>query len=100
MSFPLQVATQDNVLAARVRGVLNSGPEWTSTLTGSSATTSLTAITDSTGGTAANTITAIVAPPANAITSLTADMQACRLGLASVTAKVNTILTLLRNLNA
>jgi hypothetical protein len=100
MSFPLQTATQDNVLAAQIRGVLNNGPEWTSTLTGSSATTSLTAITDSTGGTAANTITAIVAPAANATTSLTADMQACRLGLASVAAKVNTILTLLRNLNA
>ena len=100
MSFPLQTATQDNVLAARVRGVLNNGPEWTSTLTGSTATTSLTAITDSTGGTAANTIPAIVVPAGNATSSLTADMTAVRTGLASVTAKVNTILTLLRNLNA
>lgn len=100
MSLPLSVSTQDQVLAAGVRGVLNNGPEWTSTLTGSSATTSLTAITDSTGGTAANTIPAIVVPASNATTSLTADMTAVRTGLASVTAKVNTILTLLRNLNA
>lgn len=100
MSLPLSVSTQDQVLAASIRGVLNSGPEWTSTLTGSAAATSLTAITDSTGGTAANTIPAIVVPASNATTSLTADMTAVRTGLASVTAKVNTILTLLRNLNA
>jgi hypothetical protein len=100
MALPLSVRTQDQVLAAGIRGVLNNGPEWTSTLTGSSVTTSLTAITDSTGGTAANTIAAITAPAANATTSLTADMTAVKDGLASVSAKVNTILTLLRNLNA
>jgi len=96
MSFPLQTATQDNVLAARVRGILNNGPEWTSTLTGSSATTSLTAIADSTGGTATNAIAAITA----GTTYAQADLTAVKNGLASVTAKVNTILTLLRNLNA
>ena len=96
MSFSLQTATQDNVLAAQVRGVLNNGPEWTSTLTGSSATTSLTAITDSTGGTASNTIAAITA----GATYAQADLTAVKNGLASVSAKVNTILTLLRNLNA
>lgn len=96
MSFPLQVATQNNVLAAQVRGALNNGPEWTSTLTGSSATTSLTAITDSTGGTASNTIAAITAGASYA----QADLTAVKNGLASVSAKVNTILTLLRNLNA
>lgn len=96
MSSPLQTATQDNVLAAQVRGVLNNGPEWTSTLTGSSATTSLTAITDSTGGTASNTIAAITA----GATYAQADLTAVKNGLASVSAKVNTILTLLRNLNA
>jgi hypothetical protein len=96
MSFPLQTATQDNVLAAQVRGVLNNGPEWTSTLTGSSATTSLTAIIDSTGGSATNTIAAITA----GATYAQADLTAVKNGLASVTAKVNTILTLLRNLNA
>jgi hypothetical protein len=96
MSFPLQTATQNNVLAAQVRGVLNNGPEWTSTLTGSSATTSLTAIADSTGGTATNAIAAITA----GATYAQADLTAVKNGLASVTAKVNTILTLLRNLNA
>jgi len=96
MSSPLQTATQDNVLAAQIRGVLNNGPEWTSTLTGSSATTSLTAITDSTGGTASNTIAAITA----GATYAQADLTAVKNGLASVSAKVNTILTLLRNLNA
>jgi hypothetical protein len=84
------------VLAAQIRGVLNNGPEWTSTLTGSSATTSLTAIVDSTGGTATNTIAAITA----GATYAQADLTAVKNGLASVTAKVNTILTLLRNLNA
>lgn len=96
MSLPLSVSTRDQVLAAAVRGVLNNGPEWTSTLTGSTATTSLTAITDSTGGTAANTIAAITAGVGYA----QADMTAVKDGLASVSAKVNTILTLLRNLNA
>ena len=100
MSLPLSVRTQDQVLAAAVRGVLNNGSDWTSTLTGSAVATSLTAITDSTGGTAANTIAAITAPASNATTSLTADMTAVKDGLASVSAKVNTILTLLRNLNA
>ena len=96
MALPLSVRTQDQVLAAGIRGALNNGPEWTSTLTGSSATTSLTAITDSTGGTASNTIAAITA----GATYAQADLTAVKNGLASVSAKVNTILTLLRNLNA
>jgi hypothetical protein len=69
MSFPLQVATQDKVLAARVRGVLNKGPEWNTT--GSTLADATTSLADLAGGASA----------------------------ATIATKVNIILSLLRNLN-
>jgi hypothetical protein len=69
MSFPLQVATQDKVLAARVRGVLNKGPEWNTT--GSTLADATTSLADLAGGASA----------------------------ATIVTKVNIILSLLRNLN-
>jgi len=70
MSFPLQVRTQDKVLAAQVRGVLNQGPEW---------------------NTAGSTL-------ADATTSL-ADLVVGTSTLAQTQTKVNTILALIKNLN-
>jgi hypothetical protein len=97
MSFPLQTATVDQVLAAQIRGCLNAGADYsaTSTLQGTTATgaptasttVSLTALTDNSGGTASNTIAAI---------SDTATKNA----VASLTVKVNLLLNLIRNLNA
>jgi hypothetical protein len=69
MSFPLQVATQDKVLAAQVRGVLNKGPEWNTT--GSTLADATTSLADLAGGASA----------------------------ATIVTKVNIILSLLRNLN-
>ena len=97
MSFPKQTATQDQVFAAQVRCALNGGADYsaTSTLQGSTATgaptasttVSLTALTDSSGGTASNTLASI---------SDTATKNA----VASLAAKVNLLLALVRNLNS
>ena len=71
MSFPLQTRTQDNVLAAQVRGVLNNGPEW-----------------NTAGSTLANATTAL------------ADLVTGTATTAQIATKVNTILALIKNLNA
>ena len=70
MAFPLQVATQDKVLAARVRGVLNKGPEW-----------------NTTGSTLADATTSL------------ADLDTGTATAAQIATKVNTILALIKNLN-
>jgi len=70
MSFPLQVRTQDKVLAAKVRGILNQGPEW---------------------NTAGSTL-------ADATTSL-ADLNPGTATTAQIATKVNTLLALIKNLN-
>lgn len=57
------------------------------------------ALTDSTGGTASNTLAAITAPGANATTSLSADMTAVKNALASLAAKLALIQTQLSNAN-
>jgi len=57
------------------------------------------ALTDSTGGTASQTLAAITAPAANATTSLTADMTAVKNGLASLAAKLALVQTALKNAN-
>lgn len=95
MPYPLQTQTPAKVISAQIRGCLNNGPDWDSTLAGSSSTgtitgtttNSLTALTDSSGGTAANTIAAI---------SDTATKNA----VASLATKVNLLLSLIRNLNS
>ncbi len=51
-----------------------------------------TKVTDSTGGSASDTVAAITAPGANATTSLSADMAAVKNAIASLTAKVNKII--------
>jgi hypothetical protein len=71
MSFPLQTRAQDNVLAAQVRGVLNNGPEWNTA--GSTLADATTALADLVTGTATT---------------------------AQIATKVNTILALIKNLNA
>jgi hypothetical protein len=86
MSFPLQTATQNNVLAAQLRGALNNGPDWSSTFTTDGASTSLKAITISAG-----------TPSATSTITNTAYSAA---DIATIATKVNAILALLRNLQA
>lgn len=56
------------------------------------------ALTDNSGGAAGTALPVIVAPAANATTSLTADMTAARDGIATLTAKVNALTALVSNL--
>lgn len=95
MPLPLQTVTPAQVISAQIRGCLNNGPDWDSTLAGTTATgtitgsstNSLTALTDNSGGTASNTLASI---------SDTATKNA----VASLAAKVNLLLAMVRNLNA
>jgi len=86
MSFPLQTATQNNALAAQLRGALNNGPDWSSTFTTDGASTSLKAITISAG-----------TPSSTSTITNTAYSAA---DIATIATKVNAILALLRNLQA
>jgi len=80
MAFPLQVATQDHVLAAQVRNVLANGGTWTDVVV-------LTAAT----GTASNTIADVGA--AFNQTTLNNNFK-------SLAAKVNELIVLVNNVNA
>lgn len=71
--YPKQTTSQDNVLAAEVRAVLNNGKEW---------------------GTSGSTLATV--SDLNALSTPSAADLATVQGIAS---KVNTILALLRNLN-
>lgn len=80
MSLPLQVATQDNVLAAQVRNVLANGGTWTDVV----------ALTDNTG-------VDISASP-NTIANVT-DVQTAENAIARLAAKVNELVTLINRVN-
>jgi hypothetical protein len=80
MSFPLQIATQDNVLAARVRNVLANGGTWTDVV-------SLTAAS----GTASNTVTSV----GGSFSTTVLDNN-----FKSLSAKLNELITLVNNVNA
>jgi hypothetical protein len=80
MAFPLQVATQDHVLAAQVRNVLANGGTWTDVVV-------LTAAT----GTASNTIADVGA---------TFNQTTLNNNFKSLAAKVNELITLVNNVNA
>lgn len=79
MSLPLQVATQDNVLAAQVRNVLANGGTWTNVV-------ALTAAT----GTAGNTVSDVGA--AFNQTTLNNNFK-------SLAEKVNELITLINRVN-
>jgi hypothetical protein len=90
MSFPLQVVTQNKVLAAQVRGVLNAGPEW------GTVGSTVAAINDTT----ANSLSAITGATGTAsATSAISDATYSAAANATIVAKVNKILAVLRNLN-
>ena len=80
MSFPLQVATQDNVLAAQVRNVLANGGTWTNVV-------SLTAAS----GIASNTVTSVGASFSTTVLDN---------NFKSLSAKLNELITLVNNVNA
>lgn len=81
MSLPLEVKTQDNVLAAQVRNVLANGGTWTDVVS----------LTDGTG-------VDISASP-NTIANVT-DTQTAENAIARLTAKVNELIVLINNVNA
>lgn len=81
MSLPLEVKTQDNVLAAQVRNVLANGGTWTDVVQ----------LTD-------NTAVNISASP-NTIANVT-DVQTAENAIARLTAKVNELIVLINNVNA
>jgi hypothetical protein len=80
MSFPIQVRTQDNVLAAQIRSVLANGADWTNTV-------ALTAAT----GTAGNTISDVGA---------SFNQTTLNNNFKSLASKVNELITLINNVNA
>jgi hypothetical protein len=80
MSFPLQIATQDNVLAAQVRNVLTNGGTWTNTV-------ALTAVS----GTAGNTVATVGASFSTTVLDN---------NFKSLASKVNELITLINNINA
>lgn len=80
MSLPLEVKTQDSVLAAQVRNVLSNGGTWTD----------VAPLTNSSGGDATNP---------NTIEAVT-DTASTASGIAKLTLKVNQLITLINNVNA
>jgi hypothetical protein len=99
MSFPLQVRTQDKVLAAQVRGVLNQGPEWGTT--GST----LATVGAASGGAASTLSTLTAASGAASATSTLVDVTVTPTqttinnNFQTLATKLNLILNLLQNLN-
>jgi hypothetical protein len=100
MSFPLQTATQDNVLAARIRGAVNNGPEWGTT--GSTVAT----VGSATGGVSGDTVSSLSllaltnAGTPSATSTVVASGTYSATDIQTIVGKINTILTVLRNLNA
>jgi hypothetical protein len=80
MSFPTQVRTQDNVLAAEIRNTLTNGGTWTDTV-------ALTAAS----GTASNTVTSVGASFSTTVLDN---------NFKSLSAKLNELITLVNNVNA
>jgi hypothetical protein len=96
MALSISNKTQDQVQAAALRTVFNNGKEWGTSGSTLATVTDISANTDLSGGTASHTIAAIAA----GASYTQADMLAVKNGLASVSAKLNTVLALIRNLNA
>jgi hypothetical protein len=96
MALPISNKTQDQVAAANLRALFNGGKEWGTSGSTLATVTDISANTDSSGGTASHTIAAIAA----GVGYTQGDMLAVKNGLASVSAKLNTVLALIRNLNA
>ena len=80
MSLPLEIKTQDNVLAAQVRNVLANGGTWTDVV-------SLTAAT----GTAGNTVSDVTGSH---------DQTILNNNFKSLAEKVNALIVLVNNVNA
>jgi hypothetical protein len=100
MSFPLQTRTQDNVLAAQIRGAVNNGPEWGTT--GSTVAT----VGSATGGVSGDTVSSLSllaltnAGTPSATSTVVAGGTYSATDIQTIVGKINTILTVLRNLNA
>jgi hypothetical protein len=100
MSNPLQTRTQDNVLAAQIRGAVNNGPEW-----GTSGSTVAT-VGSATGGVSGDTVSSLSllaltnAGTPSTTSTVVASASYSATDIQTIVGKINTILTVLRNLNA
>jgi hypothetical protein len=99
MSSPLQTRTQDNVLAAQIRGAVNNGPEW------GTAGTTVATVGSATGGVSGDTVSSLsllaltnAGTPSPTSTVVAGTYSAT--DIQTIVGKINTILTVLRNLNA
>ena len=98
--LPLQTRTQDNVLATQLRGALNNGPDW-----GSSGSTVAT-VGSATGGVSGDTVSSLSllaltnAGTPSATSTVVASGTYSATDIQTIVGKINTILTVLRNLNA
>jgi len=98
MSLPLEIKTQDNVLAAQVRNVLANGGTWTDvvSLTAASGTAS-----DTISG-VATAVTGVDGTGSNAASKADVDARLTSINdnLKSLAAKVNELIVLVNNVNA
>jgi hypothetical protein len=100
MSSPLQTRTQDNVLAAQIRGVVNNGPEW------GTAGSTVATVGSATGGVSGDTVSSLSllaltnAGTPSATSTVVASGSYSAADIQTIVGKINTILTVLRNLNA
>jgi len=100
MSAPLQTRTQFSVYSAQIRGALNNGPDWGTT--GST----LATIGSSAGGASGDTVSTLSpivltnAGTPNATSTITNSGTPSANDVSTIVGKLNTVITLLRNLNA
>jgi hypothetical protein len=99
MSAPLQTRTQFSVYSAQIRGALNNGPDW------GNAGTTVAVVGSSTGGVSGDTVATlspIVLTNAGTpnVTSTVTNSAYSANDIATIVGKLNTVIALLRNLNA
>jgi hypothetical protein len=99
MSAPLQTRTQFSVYSAQIRGALNNGPDW------GNAGTTVAVVGSSTGGVSGDTVATlspIVLTNAGtpSATSTVTNSAFSANDIATIVGKLNTVIALLRNLNA
>lgn len=99
MSAPLQTRTQFSVYSAQIRGALNNGPDW------GNAGTTVAVFGSSTGGVSGDTVATLSpivltnAGTPSATSTVTNSAWAAN-DIATIVGKLNTVIALLRNLNA
>jgi hypothetical protein len=100
MSAPLQTRTQFSVYSAQIRGALNNGPDW------GNAGTTLAVVGSSTGGVSGDTVATLSpivltnAGSPSLTSTITNSGTPSANDVSTIVGKLNTVIALLRNLNA